>query len=446
MVSVDVFIKAVLRSGLLGSALLDDSLRSIPPDKREDAEFVADSLVRQGKLSRFQAEKLLEGAPLGLVLGPYHVLAPIGKGGMGTVYLARDSRTRKLLALKILPPKRAREEERMLARFRREMELCQRVSHTHLTQTYEAGVHQGVYFIAMEFLPGKSLYRLVTESGPLTVPHAARLFAEVALALDHAHRRGLIHRDMKPSNIMVTPNDHVKVLDLGLAMIQGETSTDREILGGQGYVVGTMDYLAPEQADDSTKVDPRTDIYSLGCTLYFALTGRPPFPGGGKLEKIEAHRTRQPEPLGSRVPGIPPAFAALVEKMLAKQPSQRHQSAMELFTELRRWFGEAPALPLDAANDSSFKQAVLKLEQSPPPAELARESIPVLGAFDFRPADNSSRPAGPAIQPRIAWQAQLLAMSVQLHRHRWLMIGVLVLLVLAGGVLFTVVLYLVVGN
>src|SRR5204863_3225714 len=123
--------------------------------------------------------------------------------------------------------------------------------------TYEVGVLQGVYYIAMEYIPGQSLYRLVHEQGPLPVPRAAHLFAEVAAALDHAHGQGLIHRDLKPSNILVTPHDHAKVLDLGLALVQGEEGGDREVVGGQGYVVGTMDYIAPEQADDPTGVDPR---------------------------------------------------------------------------------------------------------------------------------------------------------------------------------------------
>src|SRR5262249_48923934 len=157
---------------------------------------------------------------------------------------------------------------------------CQRVSHPHLAYTYDVGVYQGVYFIAMEYVPGKSLYRLVAEEGPLAAPRAARLFAEVAAALDHAHNQGLIHRDMKPSNIPITPHDHAVVLDLGLALIEGETVSNREVMGGQGYVVGTMDYIAPEQSEDACRVDPRADIYALGGTLYYALTGRAPFPGG----------------------------------------------------------------------------------------------------------------------------------------------------------------------
>src|SRR5262249_50468940 len=179
------FLKTILRSGLLDRDLLQASLRGVPADERDDPEAVANHLIKLGKLSRFQAGKLLQGTAMGLVLGPFQVLAPIGKGGSGTVYLARDSRGQnQLVALKVLPPKKAREEQRLLARFRREMELCQRVSHPHLAWTYEVGVQQGVYYIAMEYIPGKSLTRLVAEQGPLAVPRAARLFAEVAAALD----------------------------------------------------------------------------------------------------------------------------------------------------------------------------------------------------------------------------------------------------------------------
>src|SRR5438552_11926723 len=315
--SVDTFLRTVLRSGVLDRPQLQKALRDVPADQRRDAEAVADHLVEAGKLSRFQASKLLRGMAVGLVLGPFHVLAPIGKGDMGTVYLARDIRSNLLVALKVLPPKRAREEERVLTRFRREMEMCQRVAHPHLAWAYEVGVCQGVYYIAMEYIPGRSLYRLVNDEGPLEISRAARLFAEVASALDHAHSQGLIHRDMKPSNIIITPHDHAKVLDLGLALVQGEAPAALEVVGGRGYVVGTLDYIAPEQAENPTQVDPRSDIYSLGCTLYFALTGKPPFPGGTAVDKIQRHRGEHPLPVPQLNPGVPPAFIGLLRKMMA---------------------------------------------------------------------------------------------------------------------------------
>jgi serine/threonine protein kinase len=375
--SADTFLKTILRSGVLDRQQLQQGLRDVPPHQRQDAEVLADHLVDTGKLSRFQASKLLRGMALGLVLGPFHVLAPIGKGGMGTVYLARDSRSQQLVALKVLPPKRAREEERLLARFRREMEMCQRVAHPHLAWTYEVGLCQGVYYIAMEYIPGKNLYRLVTDEGPLPVRRAARLFGEVATALDHAHNQGLIHRDLKPSNIIITPHDHAKVLDLGLALVQGEVPAEREIIGGRGYVVGTMDYIAPEQIENAAQVDARSDIYALGCTLYFTLTGQPPFPGGTALEKIQRHRGEDPVPVPQLNAGVPPAFIGLLRQMMAKDPDHRPATAAEVQEKLLPWASGDIVLPLDRQGDKEYQQAIAELESAEVPLDLIAEVIPV---------------------------------------------------------------------
>jgi serine/threonine protein kinase len=280
---------------------------------------------------------------------------------MGAVYLARDSRSGKLLALKILPPKRAREEERMLHRFRREMDICKRVDHPHLAKTQEVGVHRGIYYIAMEYIPGKSLYRLVSDQGSLDVHRAARLFAEVASALEHAHGVGLIHRDLKPSNILVTPNDHAKVLDLGLALVVGEAPAPREIVGGLGYVVGSMDYIAPEQTQDACRVDGRSDIYALGCTLYFALTGRPPFPRSTTAEKIRGHRKDEPPRVEMMNPKVPEAFGALVRKMMAKNPADRFQSAAAVREAMLPWASGEQSRPLDREGDVNYQIALTEL-------------------------------------------------------------------------------------
>jgi serine/threonine protein kinase len=368
------FLKTVLRSGLLTREQLQDAVRAAPAELRDDPQALADHLIRTGKLSRFQANKLLKGTARGLILGPYQVLSPIGKGGMGTVYLARDTRDARLLALKVLPPKRAQAEERLLARFRREMELSKRVAHPHQAQTYDAGEEQGVYYIAMEFIPGKNLHCLVNEQGPLEARRAARLFVEIASALEHAHGQGLIHRDLKPSNILVTPNDHAKVLDLGLALIQGETAGEREVVGGVGYVVGSMDYIAPEQTTDASRVDARSDLYGLGCTLYFTLSGRPPFPGGTALEKIQRHRSEEPLWLGGLNPKVPEPMVRLVHRLMAKAPEQRYPSAAAIREELTGW-GDGTALPLDRQDDTGFRQAVTVLNTAEVPPELLGDVV-----------------------------------------------------------------------
>jgi eukaryotic-like serine/threonine-protein kinase len=432
MPAVASFLKTVLRSGLLTREQLEESFRQAPEEKRLDPQGLANYLVKAGLLSRFQARKLLEGKTLGLVLGPFQVLAPIGKGGMSTVYLSRDTRSQNLVALKVLPPKKARKEERLLARFLREMELCQRVAHPHLAQTYEVGVSQGVYFIAMEFIPGRSLYRLVNAEGSLSVSRAARLFTEVASALDHAHCRGVIHRDLKPSNVMVTTNDHAKVLDLGLAMIEGEVLTDPTILGGNGYVVGTMDYISPEQSEDAAKVDARSDIYGLGSTLYFTLTGQPPFPGGSAMKKIMRHRNEEPIPVPQLNPTVPSGFNSILQKMMAKRPDDRYQSAEALRKAFLPWVGNEPILPMDlrfqeidqaevlheveeANLDLIAEAIVIEPEVSPP----LRRRKPSLTLYHL--------PGAPAQRAKLAWRDYLVPIGI--GSFIGLVLAILVLLI-----------------
>jgi serine/threonine protein kinase len=371
------FLKSVLRSGLLDKDELVGALRSVPKDQLRNPHELARHLVQAGKLSRFQAHKLLSGATIGLRLGPYMLQAPLGRGGMGWVYLGMDRRNGQHLAIKVLPPKRARAEDRYLARFQREMSLSRKVSHPHIAKTHEAGVSQGVYFIAMEYIPGQSLYREVSSSGPLAVPRAAHLFAEVAAALEHAHGLGLIHRDLKPSNLMVTPNDHAKVLDLGLAMMEGEDTDNVEVIGGRGYVVGSFDYMAPEQTLDATQVDARSDLYAMGCCLYFALTGKPPFPGGKTKDKVNAHRHQQPEPIQGRNRDIPARFAELVHKLMAKKPEDRYPDAAAVRADLLTWCSVDETRPVEKEGDILQEAAARALEIAPLSAETLKDPDPL---------------------------------------------------------------------
>jgi serine/threonine protein kinase len=379
--STEDFLRNVLRSGLVEREALQAVLRAVPADLRDTSQALADQLVRAGKLTRFQAGKILRGHSQGMIIGPFRLLAPLGKGGMGTVFLARDSRSDQLVALKILPPRLARTEERMLARFRREMEMSQRVAHPHLAWTYDVGEHRGVHYIAMEYIPGRTLSRLVTEDGPLPMARAARLMAEVASALEHAHNQGLVHRDLKPSNILVTPRDHAKVLDLGLALVHGEKGTDPLVIGGQGYIVGSMDYIAPEQTLDAAAVDGRSDLYSLGCTLYFALTGQPPFPGGTSREKVLRQRNEEPESLAKLQPSLPGGFVALVERLMAKDPAHRTPSAAGAEAELRAWAAGDVDQPLDRLEEVTFDESAL-LKQAPGSSEYSLVTLPTVALVD----------------------------------------------------------------
>jgi len=173
---------------------------------------------------------------------------------------------------------------------------------------------------------------------------------------------------------MVTPNDHAKVLDLGLAIFEGETVDDNEVVGGKGKVVGTFDYIAPEQTRDAAKVDPRADVYSLGCSLYFALAGRPPFPAGGPKEKIQAHRYQTPEWLSQLNPTVPEGFASLVQQMLAKQPDDRPANMAAVRAALLPWAGAAADRPLDQSGDTAFQAAIAALQTAPMPSDTLNES------------------------------------------------------------------------
>jgi serine/threonine protein kinase len=334
---------------------------------------------------------------------------------MGTVYLARDTRAGKaapgtdqaeaLLALKVLPPKRAREEETTLLRFRREMELGQLLAHPNVTRTFDAGLIGGIHYIAMEYVPGESLKRLVSRVGPLSAAEAAPLFADIAAGLTHAHERGLIHRDLKPSNVMVTPEGRAKILDLGLALLMHETlPADRAIVGGEGYILGTMDYIAPEQGTDATNVGPRSDLYSLGCTLYFTVTGVPPFPGGTPQQKIRWHKTEPPPAVRSINPAVPIGFAELVEKLLAKEPEERPGSAEEVRQSLLPWIGEPKRLPVNQAT-SSTSPDVMQGFDTPEFDPSLWEAAPTAATGNSTAEEMANRPVqadAPATEPSLA--------------------------------------------
>jgi serine/threonine protein kinase len=417
--TAEEFLRGVLRSRLVPREQLQGCLRGVPRERREEPQALADHLVRSGKLTRFQASKLLRGISQGMILGPFRVLAPLGKGGMCTVFLVRDERSEQLVALKILPPRLARTEERMLVRFQREMAMSQRVAHPHLAWTYEVGEFRGVHYIAMEYIPGRTLSRLVSEDGPLPLARAARLMAEVAAGLEHAHNQGLIHRDLKPSNILITPRDHAKVLDLGLALTHGETGADAAVVGGQGYIVGTMDYIAPEQTLDAVKVDPRTDLYSLGCTLYFALAGQPPFPGGTSREKVMRHRTNEPTPLRQLVPGLPEGFIDLVERLMSKDPARRPPSAAAAEAELRAWAKGDLVQPLDRPEELTFDEAAL-VKEAPGSSEYSLVALPPVEVVDETLLPDMERGTPSWLIPALLIGLVLLAGAVVAGLALWL--------------------------
>lgn len=306
------------------------------------ARDVAKALVKDGLLTKFQAKMLLAGRASGFDLGAYRILDELGRGGMGRVYKALHRPMNRVVALKVLVPNVVK-TEKARALFQREVEAAAQLHHPNIVLAYDAGALDGRHFLAMEFVDGPNLESLVRARGALPVGAACGLIVQVAAALHYAHSRGMVHRDVKPANLVLADTPHpgaplptVKVLDFGLARLA--RSADRT--GGQtimttgNTVMGTPDFLSPEQSKDLHKVDGRADLYSLGATLYFLLAGRVPFPGGTSLDKLLRHHAEEPAPLEDLRPEVPLAVVRIVRRLMAKKPEARYASAQELIDAL----------------------------------------------------------------------------------------------------------------
>ena len=365
------FLAAIVKSRLMEREELRQALLKVPASFRDDTRRLSDALTERGALTRFQAGKLMMGVTRGLRLGPYALLAPIARGGMATVYLARDvGASHELVAVKVLPPVQA-QESRHLARFLRECQLhLSAVHHSGLCNYVTHGEEAGIHYMALEYVPGQSLYRMVNERGPFDAPRAARLGAEVARALGALHESGIVHRDLKPSNILVAPSGRAVVIDLGLAFLKGEKDVPLDVVGGPGYIVGSMDFIAPEQTLDSSAVDGRADLYALGCTLFFALTGKTPFPTGGtSKERMAAHRNQPIPRVRDIVPEVPERFCQLVRTLMSKNPAERFGSAKILAADLELLAADSRGFFPEPPNGDSIR-AVLEELQIHRPGEV----------------------------------------------------------------------------
>ena len=262
----------------------------------------------------------------------YEILEKLGEGGMGAVYKARHTRLKKIVAIKMLRNDRL-EDQHAVARFEREMEAVGKLEHPNLVRAMDAGEQDGTHYLVMEYVPGIDLSKLVARHGPLPIADACELIRQAALGLQSAHEHGLVHRDIKPSNLILSTSGTLKILDLGLALLGGESGWDGRELTDPGQMMGTLDYMSPEQGAGSKKVDIRADIYTLGATFYKLLTGQAPF-GGEKyatpMQKLAALATETPTPVQSLRAEVPPALAAVVIKMLARDPRSRYTTPSEV--------------------------------------------------------------------------------------------------------------------
>ncbi len=328
-VTVASLVDVVTTRRLLPPAQLDELTSSLAPHAT-DARQLAQDLVARGWLTAFQAQQLASSRGRELVLGPYLLLDRAGVGSMGDVFEARHRETSRIVALKVIHKEHLGNPD-LVRRFRNEIQAATRLTHPNIIQAIDSAQVGDTLYLAMEYVRGIDLHRLLLRNGPLPVGQACRFIRQAALGLQHAHEQGLVHRDIKPANLMVTENDEtVKVLDLGFAQLRHADGRPVSGVTKQGAILGTTDYLPPEQALNARNVDIRSDIYSLGCTLYHLLAGRPPFVEGNAIEKAFRHQHDDPEPIEQLRPDVPTAVGDVIRRMMAKKPDDRYQTPAEV--------------------------------------------------------------------------------------------------------------------
>jgi hypothetical protein len=331
------FLDLVQKSGVADEARLAAYLAQIsktgglPPEPSKAAGI----LVHEGLLTYFQAEQLLQGKWRRFNIGKYKVLERLGSGGMGQVFLCEHKLMRRRVAVKVLPTAKATDEA-SLGRFYREARAVAAVDHPNIVRAFDIDQDGNLHFLVMEYVDGTNLQDLIKRFGPLDVLRACHYIYGAAVGLQHAHEIGLVHRDIKPGNILLDRSGVIKILDMGLARFFHDES-DELTKKYDENILGTADYLSPEQAEDSHAVDIRTDIYSLGATFYFLLTGSQPFPEGSIPQKLIWHRNRDPRPIQSLRPEVPEGVVAIVNKMMAKKPEDRYETPAEVMAALAPW-------------------------------------------------------------------------------------------------------------
>jgi serine/threonine protein kinase len=363
-VALKQFVQQLTSIDLLSADELRPFLERLGPERDAKAsERLAKELIREKKLTAFQAQAALQGKAKNLLLGNYLILEKLGQGGMGMVLKARHKRMDRVVALKILSAK-ALQSPDAVKRFGREVQAAAKLHHPNIVTAFDADEALGTHFLVMEFVEGKNFSALVKEKGPLPAEQAVECILQAARGLEYAHGKGIVHRDIKPANLLLGPDGVVKILDMGLARLESAIGGESD-LTGTGQIMGTVDYMAPEQAVNTKDADQRSDIYSLGITLWFLLTGRMAYQGDTLMAKLIAHREHPIPSLAAVLSGGPqrpvtPSAArldAVFQKMVAKRPADRYPSMTHLIADLVRCQttqAGPPTISLGPGEDSKF--------------------------------------------------------------------------------------------
>jgi serine/threonine protein kinase len=389
--TLDDLIDLTHKSGLVDSSRLTAYVQSLREQASMPAERqqLADRMVGDGLLTRFQADQLLLGKWKRFSIGKYKVLERLGAGGMGQVFLCEHKLMRRRVAVKVLPTAKLAEDDSSCQRFFREARAIAALDHPNIVRAHDIDQDGSLYFLVMEYIDGPSLQDIVRKSGPMDPDRAAHYVSQAANGLQYAFQvAGLVHRDIKPCNILVDRAGVVKLLDMGLARFFHEDD-DNLTKRYEDNILGTADYLSPEQARDSHGVDVRADIYSLGATFYFLLTGHPPFPQGNVAQKLVWHQTRQPKPVRLQRPEVPESMAAVLERMMMKDEAARYQTPAEVAEAL------APFVqtPIPPPSDEEMPRL------SPAAAALGVPGAPSAASGRFAPSHHGmagQRAVGPA--------------------------------------------------
>jgi eukaryotic-like serine/threonine-protein kinase len=395
--AVSVFLQAIRSSSVLSERQLEKLEASMSEGEypSEPAEL-ASRLVTDGVLTDFQARQILKGKPQGLMFGSYIILEFLGKGTMGKVYKARHRMMGRVVALKILDSRYVSNSTRSLARFQREMQLVGRLDHPNVIRAFDADRVADCHFIAMEYMAGMTLEDLLKSKGALPPADVVYYGSQAAEGLAHAHARGVLHRDVKPSNLLLTQSKKLKVLDFGLGTLLEKEDLPAELTTA-GIAVGTPDYISPEQAR-MVKLDGRSDLYSLGCTMYHLLSGQLPFKGESSMDCIVGRITGQAVPLSEVRPGLPPRLVQSIEKLMATNPDDRYQTADEAAAALRSLLRPKNAPPGPSAPTVSASAPVR--ERVPNGGTIVPEIAPKGGTTVPAAVPNGGTPVEAAL-PRV---------------------------------------------